>query len=167
MKTKNQNQIIMSLFKKIGMMIARIHPAINKFLKQFEDEVVQRSLDLAIHMTACMKSVLNSDVVVNAVELTQTDVDNKTRDIMLMVLDTNLKAFTLAKGCGSLEGPNERLNCYLNVIRSMSKDDAYAELAKLASNMAMQMAMGWRVVVTSKNFWNLAIETYLWIKKRV
>jgi hypothetical protein len=157
----------MPFLRKLGLVLARIHPAINRFMRQFEGEVVQRSIELAIHMTSSIKIALKSETVTRAVELTQTDVDNKTRDIMLMVLDTNLHALTMMKGCYNLPTADERLKCYMGWLKEMADNDANDELRKLAVLMASHMAMGWKVAISSRNFWNLAVELYLWIKKRV
>jgi hypothetical protein len=157
----------MSIFKRIGLLIARIHPAVNKFLKQFEDATIQKCLDLAIHVTTSLKVFLNYDAVIRVVEFTQTDVDNQLRTLMLEAIDENVTHLMGAKMCRDLPTPDARLQCYREHLRAMSEEEVNDQLRRLGAAVAASLAAKMGKIITSRNFWNLGIELYLWIKKNV
>lgn len=157
----------MTLIKRIGIFIAKINPAFKRFMRQFEMQAVQRALDLALHVTTTIKTFLHDPGTIKVIELTQTDVDNRLRDAMVKSINANIQHLLGAKACASITDPNERLACYMANLKAMVKDDSNDELRRLAVAVAKDLAAEMKAIIESRNFWNLAVEFYLWLKKTV
>ena len=118
----------MKFFKKVGAWIERTFLNVKKFIKN--------NVTPAIKFVNGIKQVVDNPALDIIVALTATQLDNKVLSGLRAALSKAIDILEIQLECGSLESDTDKIQCYINWLRTLPKVQRNAMYAKTASLIA-------------------------------
>lgn len=118
----------MKFFKKIGAWFKRLFTNIKK--------VIDNSVEPAIRFLNVIKTVVDNPLTNLAVAATKNKFDDQALAFLRKHLSTAIDILEIKLECGSKGTDQERLECYINYLRTLPVEQRKALYAKTASIIA-------------------------------
>jgi hypothetical protein len=123
------------------MICSKIKSQLKVLLRQF-DNYVDVHIDTALQITTALKNVLSSPVANIVSAIIPGNTNDVLRQQLIAGLNVAIEALTIADNCKQYSVLNDKLNCFLQQLKTRDPQLQDALLQKLASLLASHLDGG-------------------------